>query len=83
MSYHCYADADAQCPFYMEQGGISVKCEGIAGRGSIQINFSNGQEKAKWLARHCNRIKGCRKCPLWKALWTEWEKAHPDSTIEP
>ena len=78
MSRGDYADAYAKCPFYAEQGMLYVSCEGFTPHDSLTIHFKRNREKAVWITRHCNRIKGCHKCPLWVALWNEWERTHPD-----
>ena len=78
MSRHSYADADAKCPFYAEQGSLYVKCEGLTPRGSVMIRYKTGADKERWIGAYCNTIKGCETCPLWTSLWKEWERTHPD-----
>lgn len=73
-----YADVWAKCPFYTEQGPTWIKCEGLTQRGSLTLRFKSGGERERWLSRHCNTIKGCQKCPLWEALWKDWERKHPE-----
>ena len=78
MSHGDYADADAKCPFYMEQGSLYVKCEGMTPRGNLTLRFMRKKEKARWITLYCNTIKGCQKCTLWRVSWMEWEKTHPE-----
>lgn len=67
MSRSSYSDALAKCPYYMEQGPVWIKCEGITRRGSILVRFRTGKEKAIWVGKRCNSIKGCEECLIWKA----------------
>lgn len=63
---HVYADADVKCPYFMEQGTLYVKCEGMTPQGSMAVNFKRGDEKISWVCVFCNSIKGSERCPLRK-----------------
>ena len=59
-----YADADVKCPYYIEQGTLYVKCEGMTPQGSLAINFKRGQERMIWVCVFCNSMKGMEMCPI-------------------
>ena len=49
MSWHSYADADAKCPFYAEQGSLYVKCEGLTPNGRLFLQFKRTEEQKSGL----------------------------------
>lgn len=66
MSRHSYDDANAKCPYYMEQSATAIKCEGVGARGSITLAFPTKIEKGKWTSRYCNRYPECQFCVVYK-----------------
>lgn len=66
MSRHSYADADAKCPYYMEQGPCYIKCEGIREQGSITLTFMTKGDKERWVSEYCNRYPKCQFCAVFR-----------------
>ena len=61
--------ADAQCPFYREETGKAVYCEGVTADSRIKQEFAHGAARYK-REYCCDRWKNCRVA---KMLWEMYE----------
>lgn len=53
-------DALAQCPYYREDGGQTVRCEGLCARSSLRLSFGNRYELRTHKEKYCHQDwKGC------------------------
>ena len=55
-------DALAKCPYYREDGGQAVRCEGPCARSSIQLSFGNRYQLRDYKEQHCH--EDWKTCPV-------------------
>ena len=66
MSAHL--DQKTVCPFYTQQEGYRVYCEGFAKGNSMQVCFRNAALMKKHKDSFCNNIDNYQKCPLYPVI---------------
>ena len=65
-------DALVKCPFYLEEKGLTVACEGYAKNTCMITRFPGTAEKHAYLKRHCYREDG-GACFLARSLYRKYE----------
>ena len=55
------------CPFYREDSGRSIYCEGITDESFLRLTFASGRAKRQQMEIFC-RTKNCEKCELYTAI---------------
>ena len=55
------------CPFYQEDSGRSIYCEGITDESFLRLTFASGRAKRQQMGIFC-RTKNCEKCELYTAI---------------
>ena len=55
------------CPFYREDSGRSIYCEGITDESFLRLTFASGRAKRQQMEIFC-RTKNCGKCELYTAI---------------
>lgn len=55
------------CPFYREDGGRSIYCEGITDESFLRLTFTTVRAKEQQMEIFC-RTKNCAKCELYAAV---------------
>ena len=55
------------CPFYREDSGKSIFCEGITDASFLRLTFVSARAKRQQMEIFC-RTKNCGKCELYTAI---------------
>ena len=55
------------CPFYREDSGKSIFCEGITDESFLRLTFASVRAKRQQMEIFC-RTKNCEKCELYTAI---------------
>ena len=55
------------CPFYREDSGRRIYCEGITDESFLRLTFASGRAKRQQMEIFC-RTKNCEKCELYTAI---------------
>ena len=55
------------CPFYREDSGKSIFCEGITDESFLRLTFVSARAKRQQMEIFC-RTKHCEKCELYGAI---------------
>ena len=55
------------CPFYREDSGKSIFCEGITDESFLRLTFVSARAKRQQMEIFC-RTKNCEKCELYTAI---------------
>ena len=63
-----YVSKEVVCPFYKQEEGLKLRCEGFCNSCSLQISFTRKELLQLHKERHCNSFKGYPKCPLFPAI---------------
>lgn len=57
-----YEDVDVQCPFFIGEQGLVLRCEGLVGAVTLH-RFKNSQRKADHMKNCCqNNYYECKLC---------------------
>ena len=62
----------AKCPFYECETPMAVYCEGVTVGSRLKIMFPSSKDASVYKRKFCNRISGCRDCPIHIALLTKY-----------
>lgn len=68
-----YVSKEAVCPFYRQETGRRLHCEGFCPSCSLQITFSGHSVLVTHKMRHCNSFKGYPECPLYPVINEQYE----------
>lgn len=61
-----------QCPFYRQEDGKRIVCEGLPDKTTMALEFPSSQPKIEYKKRYCE--KKYRDCPYAKILYQKWDK---------
>lgn len=59
---------DVQCPFYCKNDLNRIVCEGLFERNKINLTFELPEERRMYMQEVCNKLLGCRDCPMYIVL---------------
>lgn len=62
------------CPFYREDSGRNIYCEGITDESGLRLTFSSLRKKQQQMDIFC-RTRNCEKCELYGAIHARYEDA--------
>lgn len=68
-----YVSKEVVCPFYRQEDGLRLYCEGFDPCCSLQVSFSGRDVMRSHKHRHCNSFRGYPECPLYPAINGQYE----------
>jgi hypothetical protein len=69
-----YVAKEVVCPFYKQEDGAKIRCEGFSKSCSIQTTFCNRDNLVMHKGRYCNEMEGYTKCPLYPAIYGQYDE---------
>jgi hypothetical protein len=69
-----YVSKEVVCPFYKQEQATKLKCEGFSKSCSLQTSFCNRARLLIHKECYCNNIKGYTRCPLYPAIYRQYEE---------
>ena len=75
-----YLDKYVACPFYSQESGSKIRCEGFAEDNSLQTTFATKELLKAHKRRFCYCISKHRECPLYPII-NEKYKENEDEQI--
>lgn len=69
-----YCDKYVLCPFYKQDDGVRLLCEGIGKGNSIQVSFETKELLKAHKRKFCYCIAKHRQCPLYPAINKKYEE---------
>ena len=60
------------CPFYREDSGKSIFCEGITDESYLRLTFASVRAKRQQMDIFC-RSRSCERCELYGAIDAKYE----------
>lgn len=70
-----YISKSVICPFYKQDEGLKIRCEGFCASCSLQISFGNKETLLLHRKIHCESFDGYLKCPLFPVINRQYEGA--------
>lgn len=67
-----YESPHTVCPFYKQEKGFKIRCEGFSKNCSLQTSFCNKDRLLMHKERYCNSIEGYMDCPLYPAIYGQY-----------
>ena len=67
-----YVDKYAVCPFYSQEQGYKIHCEGFSSVCSLQTSFKSHEKLVQHKVRYCHDMKGYMQCPLYPAIYGQY-----------
>lgn len=61
-----------ECPFYRKNVEKGVRCEGLKGSSSLQVNFISRKQRQEFMDKCCCSMDW-EKCPLAKILYAKYD----------
>lgn len=72
-----YSDKYVACPFYSQESGSKIRCEGFADCNSLQTTFDSKDRLKDHKRRYCYAVSKHRECPLYTIIDQKYkEKYH-------
>ena len=68
-----FLDFQVECPFYLDEEGTSIICEGVAKCASCSQNFLTKKEKQKYMSEVCS-VNGGKKCHHYRSVAILYER---------
>ena len=62
------------CPFYHQESGLRIQCEGFCKSCSLQITFENKEDMLCHRKNFCESFERHSKCPLFPVISRQYEK---------
>lgn len=69
-----YESKYVQCPFYHRHDDNRICCEGTDSTNVINVVFGNSREQKLYGIEYCNDTERCKKCLVYKAINSKYEK---------
>lgn len=66
-----WSDAYVQCPFYLDDTGRSIFCEGVEPKTRLHLGFQDAGQKKDYLRGRC--AKDYKGCMLYRMLMLNYE----------
>lgn len=63
-----YSDKYVACPFYSQEDGSKIRCEGFAEDNSLQTTFDTKEHLKAHKRRFCYAISRHKECPLFPII---------------
>ena len=61
-----------ECPFYRKNVEKGIRCEGLRGSTSLQVNFLSLRQRKDFMEGHCCSMDW-ENCPLAKVLYAKYD----------
>lgn len=68
-----YSDTDCLCPFYVTNGELEIRCEGVISRTRCNSKFPNKAAKENHMDRFCR--DDYRRCRLCRTLEEKYDES--------
>ena len=69
-----YVSKEVVCPFYHKEEATKILCEGFCKTTSLQTSFRRREQLQLHKERHCNKMNGYPKCPLYSVIYRQYEE---------
>jgi hypothetical protein len=69
-----YQSNYVKCPFYHQENGPKIKCEGFCKSCTIQITFDRKESLQMHREIYCENFDGYPKCPLFPVINKQYEE---------
>lgn len=69
-----YISKEVVCPFYKQEEGVKIRCEGFSRSCSLQTSFCNKEKLLNHKGRFCNSMEGYTRCPLYPAIYRQYDE---------
>lgn len=63
-----YSDKYVSCPFYSQESGSKIRCEGFTENNSLQTTFDTKELLKAHKRRFCYAISKHKECPLYPII---------------
>lgn len=63
-----YVSKSVVCPFYHNEGELTLYCEGVVEEATLLISFRELKEKTAYKERCCCSLEGYKRCPVAEML---------------
>jgi hypothetical protein len=73
-----YADTSVVCPFYTQEEGCKMHCEGFNFNTRIFVWFDSKEAMARHKGLFCRNIKRYEKCPLYHPIAEKYGEEDED-----
>lgn len=73
-----YSDKYVACPFYSQENGSKIRCEGFADNNSLQTTFETKELLKAHKRRFCYTLSRHRECPLYAIINKKYEENDTD-----
>ena len=67
-----YVSKEVVCPFYRQEKGLQLHCEGFDPSCSLQVTFAHRNGMVSHKRRHCNTFD-YPDCPIYPAINAQYE----------
>ena len=64
---------DVLCPFYHDDEGVKIRCEGFCKNNCLQISFQNREQMLNHRYIYCMSFDGFPSCPLYSVIYKQYE----------
>ena len=72
MQMRNYVSKEVVCPFYRQEKGLQLHCEGFDPSCSLQVTFAHRGGMVSHKRRHCNTFD-YPDCPIYPAINAQYE----------
>ena len=69
-----YMDNCTVCPFYSQEEGLKLHCEGYCTGTRIHLCFDCKERMKAHKKRYCNNLGGYKMCPLYAVIEKQYKK---------
>ena len=73
-----YSDKYVLCPFYTQEDGAKIRCEGFSEGNSLQTSFATKELLKAHKRKYCYCIAKHRQCPLYPIINKKYEEAEDE-----
>lgn len=68
-----YVSKEIVCPFYKQEEGLKLRCEGFSKYCSLQISFVSRQDLKDHENTFCKSIRKYPECPIYPVVYHQYE----------
>jgi hypothetical protein len=76
-----YSDKYVQCPFYKNEQGVQIHCEGFSENNRLHLWFESKEALTAHKKQYCKNGNSHRKCPLYGAINKQYEESGDEEQI--
>ena len=69
-----YSDKYVSCPFYSQESGTKIRCEGFCHDNSLQTTFETKELLKAHKRKYCYTISKHKSCPLYPVINKKYEE---------